>query len=60
MFEGGETGTTIPVDISDELDGLPEEGGTVDVTLELENGGSISLTVTVTPWRTGTGGGIVG
>lgn len=60
VFEGGETGTTIPVDISDELDGLPEEGGTVDVTLELENGGSISLTVTVTPWRTGTGGGIAG
>ncbi len=51
---------TIPIDITDELADLPDEGGSIDIVLELENGGEIRLTVTVAAWDdTGTGGGIV-
>lgn len=52
--------TTIPQDISGQLASLPDDGGTVHVTLELPDGGQLHLTVTVGEWNEGTGSGIVG
>ena len=58
-YEDGTQEETETTDISDELGGLPEEGGEIDVTLTLPDGGEIELTVTVTPWEEGTGSGDV-
>ncbi len=58
-YEDGSVEETVPNDISDELGELPEEGGEIDVTLTLPDGGEIGLTVTVTPWEEGTGSGDV-
>lgn len=55
----GSTETTIPQDISDQLQKLPEEGGTVYITLTLPDGGEITLAVTVTAWESGSGSGTV-
>ena len=38
-FSGGETVTTLPSDITDDLAALPEEGGTVIVPLKFPDGG---------------------
>lgn len=58
-FTDGTEEETLPVDISDQLDDLPEEGGTVDVILQLPDGGEIRLTATVDTWGSGSGSGIV-
>ena len=58
-YDDGTQEDTETVDISDELGGLPDEGGEIDVTLTLPDGGEIELTVTVTPWQEGTGSGDV-
>ena len=43
-----------PVDISHQLGDLPEEGGTITVTLDLpEERGQLLLTATVVPWSKG-------
>ena len=57
--DGRKGQTTIPQDISGQLADLPDDGGTVHITLELPDGGEISLTVTVEAWREGTGSGTV-
>ena len=60
VYPDGSEELTIPVDISDDLAALPEEGGEITVTLELPDGGEITLTVTVTAWdETGTGSATV-
>ena len=55
----GSTEITIPQDISEQLAQLPKEGGTVNITLFLPDGGEIALTVTVKAWESGTGSGTV-
>lgn len=58
--DGREPQTSIGVDIGDQLEALPEEGGSVDIVLELPDGGEIDITIGVEPWKPGTGSGIVG
>lgn len=55
----GSTEATVPQDLSERLGQLPEEGGTVDLTLVLPDGGEIALTVTVEAWKSGSGSGTV-
>lgn len=55
----GSKETTVPQDLSERLGRLPEEGGTVDLTLVLPDGGEIALTVTVEAWESGSGSGTV-
>lgn len=55
----GREETTVPQDLSERLGRLPEEGGTVDLTLVLPDGGEIALTVTVEAWESGSGSGTV-
>lgn len=55
----GSTETTIPQDLGEQLAQLPEEGGTVDITLALPDGGEVALTVTVKAWESGSGSGTV-
>lgn len=55
----GREETTVPQDFSERLGRLPEEGGTVDLTLVLPDGGEIALTVTVEAWESGSGSGTV-
>lgn len=55
----GHTVTTEPMDISNDLAGLPGEGGTVNITLTLPDGGEIELSVTVDAWESGSGSGTV-
>lgn len=55
----GREGTTVPQDLSEQLGRLPDEGGTVDLTLVLPDGGEIALTVTVEAWESGSGSGTV-
>lgn len=56
---GGKEETTVPQDLSERLGQLPDEGGTVDLTLVLPDGGEIVLTITVKAWESGNGSGIV-
>ena len=49
----------MPQDLSEQLGQLPDEGGTVDLTLLLPDGGEIALTVTVEAWESGSGSGTV-
>ncbi len=49
----------MPQDLSEQLGQLPEEGGTVDLTLVLPDGGEIALTITVEAWESGSGSGTV-
>ena len=58
-FSGGETVTTLPSDITDDLAALPEEGGTVIVPLKFPDGGECNLTMVVRPWSWGGSGGAV-
>ncbi len=58
-FSGGETVTTLPSDITDDLAALPEEGGTVIVPLKFPDGGEFNLTMVVRPWSWGGSGGAV-
>ena len=59
-YNDGSEEVTLPIDISDELGALPEDGGEIDIVLELPDGGEISITVSVQGWDdSGTGGGIV-
>lgn len=58
-FSGGDTVTTLPSDVTDDLAALPAEGGTVIVPLKLPNGGEFNLTMEVRPWRQGGNGGAV-
>ena len=55
----GREETTVPQDLSEQLGQLPDEGGTVDLTLVLPDGGEITLTVTVKAWESGSGSGTV-
>lgn len=55
----GSKETTVPQDLGERLGRLPEEGGTVDLTLVLPDGGEIALTVTVEAWESGSGSGTV-
>lgn len=55
----GREETTMPQDLSEQLGQLPDEGGTVDLTLLLPDGGEIALTVTVEAWESGSGSGTV-
>jgi hypothetical protein len=55
----GSKETTVPQDLSERLGRLPEEGGTVDLTLALPDGQEIALTVTVEAWESGSGSGTV-
>lgn len=55
----GREETTVPQDLGEQLGQLPEEGGTVDLTLVLPDGGEIALTVTVEAWESGSGSGTV-
>lgn len=55
----GREETTVPQDLGEQLGRLPEEGGTVDLTLVLPDGGEIALTVTVEAWESGSGSGTV-
>lgn len=50
---------SLPQDIGQQLAALSEEGGTINITLELPSGGDILLNVTVNSWENGTGSGIV-
>lgn len=58
-YVDGTTEETVPVDISDQLVSLPAEGGSVEVTLTLADGGEITVVATVTPWEAGSGSGTV-
>lgn len=58
--DGREPQTSVGVDISDQLGALPEDGGVVEVTLEMPDGGEIAISISVDPWRRGTGSGVVG
>lgn len=58
--DGRDPQISIGVDISDQLDDLPEDGGNVDITIEMPDGGEIDLSISVAPWKHGTGSGIVG
>lgn len=58
-FSGGETVTTLPTDVSEDLAALPEEGGTVIVPLKFPNGGEFNLSLVVRPWGLGGSGGAV-
>lgn len=59
-YNDGSEEVTLPIDISDELGALPEDGGEIDIVLELPDGGEIAITVSVQGWDdSGTGGGIV-
>lgn len=55
----GKEETTEPQDLSEQLGRLPDEGGTVDLTLVLPDGGEIALRVTVEAWESGSGSGTV-
>lgn len=55
-FSGGDSITSFPVDITEELSALPEEGGTVIVPLRFPDGGELSVTVDVRPWGWGENG----
>lgn len=55
----GSTETTVPQDLGEQLAQLPEEGGTVGITLALPDGGEITLSVTVRAWDSGSGSGTV-
>ena len=55
----GHTVTTEPEDIGTQLQALPEEGGTVNITLTLPDGGEIELSVAVDAWESGSGSGTV-
>lgn len=55
----GREETTVPQDLGEQLAQLPDEGGTVDITLALPDGGEIALTVTVEAWESGSGSGTV-
>lgn len=59
VHSDGGTETTVPQDIGEQLAQLPDEGGTVDLTLVLPDGGEIVLTVTVEAWESGSGSGTV-
>lgn len=59
-FSGQDDITSFPVNITEELAGLPYEGGTVIVPLQFPDGGKLSVTVNVRPWGWGgSGGGII-
>lgn len=58
-FANGESVTTIPQDISEELAALPEEGGTLIITLQFPDGNEINLSMVVHPWGWGGNGGAV-
>lgn len=53
----GSEETTVPQDISSQLQALADDGGTVAVTLGLPDGGEIAVTATVESWGTGNGSG---
>lgn len=55
----GSTVTTLPQDLSDQLAQLPDEGGTVHLTLVFPDGSEVELTVTVKDWESGSGSGTV-
>ena len=55
----GREETTVPQDLGEQLGRLPDEGGTVDLTLVLPDGEEIVLTVTVKAWESGSGSGTV-
>ncbi len=59
VYEDGTSETTVPQDISDALEELPDEGGEVDITLVLTDGGEIPVTVTVGQWEKGSGSGTI-
>lgn len=58
-YPDGSYETTIPQDISEELGQLPDEGGEIDITLSLYDGGEVSVTVTVGQWEKGSGSGTI-
>lgn len=59
-YNDGSEEVTLPIDISEELANLPEEGGTIDLVLELPDGGEISVSVSVEGWDdSGTGSSTV-
>ena len=60
VYEDGEEETSLPQDITDALEGLPEEGGSISITVEMPDGSVLDLTATVSPWDdSGTGSGDV-
>jgi hypothetical protein len=58
-YTDGREEVSLPQDIGNQLSALPEEGGTIHLTLALPDGGEIMLTVTVEAWQSGTGSGTV-
>ena len=58
-YTDGREEVSLPQDIGEQLAALPQEGGTVHLTLELPSGGEIVLTVTVEAWTRGTGSATV-
>lgn len=58
-FSGGDTVTTLPHDITDELAALPDEGGTLIIPLKFPDGGEINVSIEVHPWGWGGSGSIV-
>lgn len=57
--DGREPQSSVPQEISDKLNELPDDGGNIDLLLELPDGGDIPLSITVEPWGSGTGSGTV-
>lgn len=58
-FSGGDTVTTLPYDVTEDLAALPEEGGTVIIPLKLPDGGAFNLSMEVHPWGWGSSGSVV-
>lgn len=59
-FPGEGNITSFPVDITEELAALPDEGGTVIVPLQFPGGRELSVTVNIRPWGWGgNGSGVI-
>lgn len=59
-FPGQDSVTTLPLDITEELAALPDEGGTLIIPLQFPDGGKFEIAMKVHPWGWGgNGSGII-
>ena len=60
VYEDGREETSLPEDITDDLEGLPEEGGSISLTVQMPDGSTLDITAIVSGWDdSGTGSGDV-